>query len=880
MKESLRERLKKLAGINKKLIKEQSPWSEDDPFVYGDGPETPEGQIYIDPDNMFGGDSFFIDPGYGGYGSCEDKIYLPLPPNNSSGDFLSYLLGVPEYWDVPFSNFFSRQNSMGSDANFINNSQDIITGFDDQGINTGLCTWLEEGGSGFRIYTSVRLTNWYLDGQNLSSPDVWDAFEDVGNVNVGNGSASDTVNEFLNFITWVGAPQEIIDQMIAQANIDVLGDWLDEYQLIDNVQFYCPYNNESHDAFGGGNTGSCGSYCFCAQPYEGDPVGYNCVVGECVLADDWTTAEYIGVNDDYALDLCVNGTTMENPTGQPIAACEPEIGCMDEQALNFDPEADTPCEDIKNGFPNPLTGEMANGCCDYETGCMDPIAENYNPNALIDNGDCIYIDGCMDSSPGFNPDINGLGSDMDACPFPCENGYAATNFNLYATVPTDTCEYINGCMDPAAINVDPYATVPNNTECIYEGCTDPEASNYDASANQDDGSCLYPGCTDPEADNYDETANANDGSCEYLGCTNPNATNYDVNANVDDGSCEYLGYICPPTDSLAFDGCEPVGQEPGTMFTLQMGPNGDVIEDTMVYATIEECEENCGRDKEKVLCWKCTDTIPYQPETISVWVVTEAQFGLDEQQRMVRKKPDLIGGPVDPGEYDDFVDKEEGCPKGWEIAPVPFWTWEGGPYDTMEGGINNPCTGPDKPDDRPEPWEPEDPILGCTDPMATNYDPDANQDDGSCEYPTVGGPWFCPGDSGNFPWPACCIQSGIVYNGVMNPALGGAFEEFYNTYSGYPTIPWGPGMGGINGVNYFESPIGQQYTNSITCNEQTSCAYNLNSFGTSNCAGFPIDGYNDDITGPDDENPPGMGIAPDKGKVLKEILQRRAGIKK
>jgi hypothetical protein len=35
------------------------------------------------------------------------------------------------------------------------------------------------------------------------------------------------------------------------------------------------------------------------------------------------------------------------------------------------------------------------------------------------------------------------------------------------------------------------------------------------------------------------------------------------------------------------------------------------------------------------------------------------------------------------------------------------------------------------------------PVLGCTDPAADNYDPDATQDDGSCAYtPPVRAPWF------------------------------------------------------------------------------------------------------------------------------------------
>lgn len=50
---------------------------------------------------------------------------------------------------------------------------------------------------------------------------------------------------------------------------------------------------------------------------------------------------------------------------------------------------------------------------------------------------------------------------------------------------------------------------------FVSGCTNPTASNYNPLATQDDGSCIYTGCTDPTALNYNASANTDDGSCEY-----------------------------------------------------------------------------------------------------------------------------------------------------------------------------------------------------------------------------------------------------------------------------------------------------------------------------------------------------------------------------
>ena len=103
---------------------------------------------------------------------------------------------------------------------------------------------------------------------------------------------------------------------------------------------------------------------------------------------------------------------------------------------------------------------------------------------------------------------------------------------------------IYGCTNASACNYDPLATIDDGS-CNFilcAGCTDPLACNYDISATIDDGSCLLDyGCVDPLATNYDPLATCDDGSCFYPipGCTDSTACNYDSNATIDDGSCIY-----------------------------------------------------------------------------------------------------------------------------------------------------------------------------------------------------------------------------------------------------------------------------------------------------------------------------------------------------
>ena len=100
-----------------------------------------------------------------------------------------------------------------------------------------------------------------------------------------------------------------------------------------------------------------------------------------------------------------------------------------------------------------------------------------------------------------------------------------------------------GCTDQLYTEYDSTATIDDGScvNLVVEGCTDPNATNYDvtASANTDDGSCLYYGCMDPSANNYSSNYNYDDGSCVYpvFGCIDSTAFNYDSTADTDDGSC-------------------------------------------------------------------------------------------------------------------------------------------------------------------------------------------------------------------------------------------------------------------------------------------------------------------------------------------------------
>jgi hypothetical protein len=239
------------------------------------------------------------------------------------------------------------------------------------------------------------------------------------------------------------------------------------------------------------------------------------------------------------------------------------------------------------------------GCyCDDSTPCAgdgstaaNPGALNYNPAALYDDGNCAYATyGC---TCGGNA-LNGAGVVND-----CYNdGNAAFNYDPLATNDDGSCvECVWGCMDNLAINYNPTVTCDDGS-CIPEiyGCMDPGAINYNPTVTQDDGSCMYMGCMDPTACNTSYfnhpnpgnlyvnpiLANVDDGSCCIgdCGCMDASAMNYDANATCDDGSCILACPDYAPHNLHVMNAQDYVGPNAGPplfishdgVFSLTFGP--------------------------------------------------------------------------------------------------------------------------------------------------------------------------------------------------------------------------------------------------------------------------------------------------------------------
>jgi hypothetical protein len=394
-------------------------------------------------------------------------------------------------------------------------------------------------------------------------------------------------------------------------------------------------------------------------------------------------------------------------------------------------------------------------CGEYTTGCTDPFAANYDPTALANDGSCIYS-GCTDP--------------------------AAANYDPFATVDDGSCmDWVSGCTNPAASNYNPEANSDDGS-CIIEGCTDPAAVNYNANATIDNGSCNYCNgagsvlaslyictfsngaqvelqivddqgnevyyasglgnsaivyasiCLEPgvcytanmmnnagpfgwyngyfwvningaQIINAEPPSNAQfatvqfsiDGTCgPVFGCTDPNALNYNAEANMEDGSCQYPTVGCTDSTAVNFDSLASV--DDGSCFYMNdcLGSVAEFVLTPGIF--VNEAS------------YVVFDELG---NTIAAGAGSTTQYAC------------LLDGCYTVVMYDSFGD-------GWDGGGFLDVILNGELVNTFslssglsEGvayfGINSEGCVPVVP--------------GCTDPTALNYNPLANEDDGSCEYP-------------------------------------------------------------------------------------------------------------------------------------------------
>ena len=454
--------------------------------------------------------------------------------------------------------------------------------------------------------------------------------------------------------------------------------------------------------------------------------------------------EVLGCTQSAACNYDASAT--EN-SGCDFTSC---VGCMDSNACNYDASATlnellqcvyaTGCDSCSgetDGTGSVVDGDSDDdGVCNADEvgGCTNASACNYNSSATDDDGSCLSLDACgVCGGTGVDSDGDGVcdANEVLGC-----TQSAACNYDASATE-NSGCDFTScvGCMDESACNFDPSATLNQLLDCTYAetgydcsgtcnndsdtdgicdefevpGCTDSSACNYSASATDNDGSCTYPsedyldcdgncttdededgvcdelevfGCDIASACNYSAEATENDGTCEFsscAGCTIPTACNYDETATLSNNvTCTYIpeGWddcdqtICTDSDN---DGiCD---------FDEPAGCVGEFNEPHLSLSGVVETAVAVGD-------WSSTDFAGASSDDTGVQSTTFV---------------DYIGRLAD-GRYS--------VTRVYTVTDVCANTSQAG--QLLIADETHPS--------------------GCTNANATSYEPDAINDDGSCDY--------------------------------------------------------------------------------------------------------------------------------------------------
>lgn len=485
--------------------------------------------------------------------------------------------------------------------------------------------------------------------------------------------------------------------------------------------------------------------------YGNDPHGRT---DEAVAAGVWVSGEFVagtgaftfsgGLTDFGASMWALNGCTDSAAANYNIDATADDGSCLYDHTFNVDMNCET-------GFSNVnVTGPVVGWCAD----CL-PLADG--------DGDGIW-------SATFQLPLGAFEYKYNVDAFAGQEDLVDDMVNGGTCAPiTDFATYANRTttVDGTGVENDAYGTC--GVCDPGAGCTDPLATNYDAGASSDDGSCLFnitfnvdmnceTGFTNvnvtgpavtwcanclplsdgdgdgiwsgtfvlPEGD-YEYKYNVNDfagqedliddmnngascapitdfatyanrqiymdgttvindtyGSCDPCvpggpGCTDPVAANYDSLASPDDGSCVY-----------------------NVEFTVDMNcmPMG--------YTTVGVNSNATG--------W-CPTCLPLTDQGGGIWSGTHAfPVGVIEFVYNVDGPPgqeDLIDDMVAGGTCAPVTDFASYANRTIDVLAVALNTTSGvyGQCDACVPGV-----------------------FGCTDSDATNYDPAATDDDGSCMY--------------------------------------------------------------------------------------------------------------------------------------------------
>ncbi len=493
-----------------------------------------------------------------------------------------------------------------------------------------------------------------------------------------------------------------------------------------------------------------------------------------------------------------------------------------------------PTQIITESLDNNLFFESSffsiDGTCTSIPGCMDPTADNYNPIANNDDGSCLFAPLCESGSPltmQFIP-----GSFPNECSFAISDasGNIVSQYQPGTTIPGVSFACWSGeCLSVAIF--DSFGDGWNGASLILSGegyssnYTFTTGSSYYAMFNPSLDSCFINipgGCMNAGADNYDPSALLDDGSCVFTGCTDATALNFDFQANTDDGSCQYCngeGSVVAPMYICTFSN--------GNQVELSLSdPDGNIIYSAPDLNSVAIL--NTQLCLQPGICYTAhlsNNTGPFGWYNGYFWIhVNGAEI--------------IHTGLADGLESQELPFSIDGT-----CGPITGCTDTNATNYNAEAQINDgTCIYP---------------TAGCTDPAALNYSPAATNDDGSCIYASS-----CQDNLVNFtltnsPFVNECSYEIVSESGLVMASGYGASSQYGCLPNGCYTVYMYDGFGdGWNGaslnIQWDSTGVMMTLDNGLSYGVS---AFGINSFGctiaTYGCTDPAADNYNPNATSDD-----------------------------
>ena len=385
---------------------------------------------------------------------------------------------------------------------------------------------------------------------------------------------------------------------------------------------------------------------------------------------------------------------------------------------------DDSCEYAADGYDcdgNCLADADGDGVCDeFEVaGCQDDMACNYDSEATDDDGSCEYAADGYDCDGNCLADADGDGVCDEFEVAGCQDDMAC-NYDSEATDDDGSCEY---AADGYDCDGNCLADADGDGVCDefeVAGCQDDMACNYDSEATDDDGSCEY------AADGYDCDGNCladadGDGVCdefEVAGCQDDMACNYDADATDSDDSCEYAadGYDCDGNCLADADGdgvCDEF-EVAGCTDAAACNYDAAATDDDGSCSELDECGVCGGSGIPEGDC-DCDGNVVDECGVCGGSGIPEGDCDCDGN---VVDECGVCGGSGIP---------EGACDCDGNVA-ADGYDCDGNCLADADG--DGVCD--------------EFEVAGCQDDLACNYDSEATDDDGSCEYAADG--YDCDGN--------------------------------------------------------------------------------------------------------------------------------------